>query len=212
VGHHQALAVVAEGRRQRPARLPAHDRLFGQPPQRVIAGQHPGQRPARRGVRQQRPHRGIGEQQLSARVDDRHRVLELFDRRLEVRDLAGHLGSIRRELLAHRVEKGAELAELVLLVQVELHANLALAQACQSAADHVNRTEEQLRQQRRDHHRNRERAKGGQQGRPQRLVEIVPDQQRRHADPRRSDFRVAEQQRAAELEVLSLARVDGAQL
>ena len=178
----------------------------------MIGRQHRVERRAGRRLRQQRAHRRVGEQQLAAGVDDRDRVLQLLDRRLKVGHLPGHLRAIGRQLLADGVEERAELAELVLLVEVELDAELALAEASQAAADHVDRPEEELRQQRRDQHRHRQRAERGDQCGTQRLVEVLADQQRRHADARRSNLGVAEQQRAAELEVLPLARVDRAQL
>src|SRR5205814_2022239 len=103
VRHHQALAALAERRRQRPARLPADKGLLRQPPQRVVGRSH------------------------------------------------------RRERRAQRRQ-------------------------------------------------------GRRQRRAQRLIEILPDQQRRYADAGRADLGVAQQQRAAELEILSLARIDGEQL
>ena len=50
------------------------------------------------------------------------------------------------------LKNDAELAELVARRQVERDAELALAEARQAAADHVNRPQQQLRQQRRDEH------------------------------------------------------------
>ena len=114
-----------------PTRLAADERLLEQPPHRVIDGQPVGQRFAGRRARQQRAHRRVGEQQLAARVDDRDGVLEVLDGRFEVRHLPGDLRSVRRQLLADRVEEGAELAELVVLIQVQPHAEFA---ACRAAS------------------------------------------------------------------------------
>ena len=81
----------------------------------------------------------------------------MVDRRLEIRHLAGDLRSVGRQLLADRVERSAELAEFVVLVQVQLHAELAPAEARQAAPDDVDRPQQPLRQQRRDEHRDAER-------------------------------------------------------
>ena len=93
-------------------------RLLRQPAQRMIRRRRSVvERRAGRRRRQQRAHRRVREQQLAARVDDRDGVLEVLDRRLEVRHLAGHLRSIGRQLRADGVEERAELAELVVLIR-----------------------------------------------------------------------------------------------
>ena len=160
-----------------------------EPPQRMIA--RPAARrasaPARRSGSSERIA-GFANSSSPRGVDDRHRVLELFDRRLEVRDLAGHLRSIGRQLFADGVEERAELAELVVLVEVQLHAELAAPQARQTAADHVNRPEQQLREQHRDQHRDGQRRQRRRERGPQRPFRSSPNQQRRHADADRSDL------------------------
>ena len=154
------------------------------------------------------PGREPAERGELPRVADRRLQLTGIRRRLEVRRLPRDLGSIGRELLAHRVEEGAELAELVLLRQIEMDAEFSLTEPRQAAADHVNRPQQQLRQQRRYHHRHRQRGERRQQRRRQRLIEILANQQRRHANARRGNFPVAQHQRPAELQVLPLAGVD----
>ena len=99
-----------------------------------------------------------------------------------------------------------------MLIEVELHAEFAAAQARQAAADDVDRPQQPLRQQRRDEDRDRERGAGDGHRRAERRVEILPDQQRRDTDPDCADLRTAEEQRLAELEVLSLAGVNRDQL
>jgi hypothetical protein len=136
----------------------------------------------------------------------------VLDSRLEVRHLPGHLGAIGRQLCADGVEKGPELAELVLLIEIQTHAELALPESRQTAPDDMNRPQHQLRQQHRPEHRDAEGDERRQRRRPQRGVEIAADQQRRHADPDRSELGVAEQQRLAELQVHPLAAIDRAQL
>ena len=178
----------------------------------MIRDQHRVERDAWSRIRQQRAHRGVREEQFLARIHDRDGVLQLLDRRFQVGHLSGHLRPIRRQLLADRVEERAELAELVFLIHVQLHAEFAFAQAGQPAANHVNRPQEELREQRRDQDRHSQRPQGRHNRRPQRLIQILPNQQRRHANPRRTNLRVAQEQRSAKLEVLPLARIDREQL
>ncbi len=123
----------------------------------------------------------------SVRPDDRDRVLEVLDRRLEVRHLAGHLRPVRRDLRAHGVEERAELAELV-LAEIELDAQLALSQPRQAAADDMNGPQQQLREERRPEDRHRQRDQRGERGRSERSIQIAPNQQRRHADANRPEL------------------------
>ena len=61
-------------------------------------------------------HGRIGEEQFAVGVEQRHRVLEVLDRRLEIRLLAGERRPIGESCALDRVEERAQLAELVLLV------------------------------------------------------------------------------------------------
>ena len=152
VRHDEPLAALAERSGHGPARLPVHERLLGETTERMIAGEQRVEARAGLGSRRERAHRRIREQELAACVDDRDRVLELLHGRLEVGDLPRHLRPVRRQLLAHLVEEGAELAELVPLAEVQPHAELAAPEAREAAANHVDRPEQQLREQHRDQH------------------------------------------------------------
>src|SRR5262249_19720825 len=178
----------------------------------MVAWQQRVEPRARRRVGEQGAQRGIRKQQLAARVDDADGVFELLDRGLEVGDLTRHLRAVGRQLLADRVEEGAELAEFVVFAEVHLDAELAAPEPRQAAANQVNRTQQQLREQHRDEDRDRQGGERRPDPRPQRLVQVVADQQRRDTDANRSDLAIAEQQRLAMFEVLALARVDRAQL
>ena len=138
----------------------------------------------------------------------------MLDGRLEVRHLPGHLRSVGRQLRADRVEERAELAELVVLIEIELHAELAASEARQAAADHVNRPQQQLRQQHRDEHRHAERRRApSTQRRPQRRVEIAARISSVETPMRIEPNSVSPSSSGcAELEVAPLARVDRAQL
>ena len=144
---------------------------------------------------------GIREEQVALRADDRDRVLEVLERPTRGWRPARHLRTIGRELRADGVEERAELAELLVLLQVEPHAELAAAEPGQAAADDVNRPEQQLREGHRPEHRDAQR----EERRPDRVAEasgqVVADEQRRHADADRAEFGVAEQQRLPQLEV-----------
>ena len=138
VGQDHALALLAAGHREggrRSARATAGWRASA--PKDAAAGD----RRPRASVRatpaaasgSSGAHRRIRKQQLALRAHNRHGVLEMLDRRLEVRDLVGHLRPVGRDLRAHGVEERAELAELVLLIEIDPRAELALAQAGQAA-------------------------------------------------------------------------------
>ena len=155
--------------------------------------------------------RGVGEQQLARRVDDRDGVFEVLDRRLEVGHLAGHLRSIGRQLRAHRVEERAELAELVVLIEVEPHAELAAAEPRQPAADHVDRPQQQLRRAAiAPKHRDRQRdAAPITQRRPERRVEIAAGSAASRRRSRIEPNSVSPSSSGSPvLEVLPLARID----
>ena len=209
VRHHQPLVrlrFLAPLDRYGPARLTVDERLLGELPHRVIARQQVVDRCADRDIWQERPHRRIGEQQQAAGVENRHGVLEMLDRELEIGDLSRHLGSIGGQLLADRVEEGAELAELVLLIQVQPHAEFAATESREAASDHMDRTQQQLRQQRRDQDGDGQRRERGRDGGAQREAQLIADEQRRDADPDRPELRIARRkhERLPELEILSL--------
>ena len=63
---------------------------------------------------------------------------------------AARLGPVGRQLGADGVEEAPQLAELVLLGQVEPHVELAAAETREPAPDDVNRPQDQLRERRRD--------------------------------------------------------------
>src|SRR5207249_6683265 len=64
-------------------------------------------------------HRRVREEQLARRIEKRYSIFQVLDRRLQVRLLSREVHPIGRELLTHRVEKRAELAELVTRRQIE---------------------------------------------------------------------------------------------
>ena len=115
-------------------------------------------------------------------------------RRLEIGDLAGHLRTVGGQLGADGIEKRAELAELVVLSQVEAHAQFAPSKAGQPAANHVNRPQQQLRQQHRADDRDGEREARGDDRRAKRRIEIFPNEQRGYAHTDRAEVGVAKPQ------------------
>ena len=135
------------GGRHRSARLPADQRLLGEPPQRMIGRQR------RRSATRRRSRPAAARASPGSRTAARpcgltiaDGVLEVLDGRLEVRHLTGHLRPVGRQLRADGVEERAELAELVVLLEIEPDAELAAAEPRQPAPDHVNRPQEQLRE------------------------------------------------------------------
>jgi len=87
--------------------------------------------------RQHGLHCRVGEEQLARRIEERHGISSAR-RRLQVRLLSREVHPIGRELLTHRVEERAELAELVTRRQIEGDAELALAEPREAAAEDVN--------------------------------------------------------------------------
>jgi hypothetical protein len=136
----------------------------------------------------------------------------VLDRRLQVRLLPREQRSVRRELLADGVEKRPEVAELVVLMQVERDAELPFAEPRQPAADHVDGPEEQLREERRDDDRDQERGERDVDGRTERRVELLPHQHRGYADADRSECLVAERHLLPHFERAAVLRIDDAQL
>ena len=160
--------------------------------------------------RKRRAHRRVGEQQLPVWVEDGHRVLERILARPEQR--LCRRGPVRRQPCADGVEEIAELTELVALRQIHDHPKLALSQSGEAATDDVNGTEQQLRQEHRHEARADQDHEGGQNGRPQRLIEIALDEQRRDADVNRAELGGAHEQRLPDFERPSAVGVDGAEL
>ena len=76
----------------------------------------------------------------------------------------------------------------------------------------MDRAQQQLREQHRDDDRDRQRDERRRNRRRQRGVEVLTDEQRGDADANRSELRVAEEQRLAELDGAPLAPVDLDQL
>ena len=206
------LPTPWERRRHGAARLAAHERLLGQPAQRMIGPDDALERSTGGCGRQQRAHRRVRKEHLAARADDGHGVFQMLDGRFQVRHLPGHLRPIGGQLRADRVEEVSQITELVVLIEIETDAELTLTEPRQAASNDVNRPEQQLRQQARHKHRDRQRREGGGSGGSERRVEVLPDQQRRNADAERRELGVAEQQRLLELQIAPLARVDGHQL
>ena len=64
--------------------------------------------------------------------------------RLQVCDLIGHVRPIGRQLRADGVEKRPELAELVVLIQIEADAELAATQSGEAAPEDVDRPKKDL--------------------------------------------------------------------
>ena len=208
------LAVVGltPVQRHRPARLAAHERLLDQLLSGVLGRYHRFQRGADRSARQQCAHGRIQEHQLVPRIDDGDGVLEVFDGRLEMRHLPGHLRAVRRQLRADGIEEVAQLAELVLLIEVEPDAELARPEAGETAANHVDRSQQELRQEHRDPERDSKRDDGRDKGGPERLDQAVANQQRRNTHPDGAEFGIAAQQGVLQHERLALARVNRQQL
>ena len=136
----------------------------------------------------------------------------MLDRRLQVRLLSREQRAIRRELLADGVEERPELAELVVRRKIERDAELTFAETRQSAADHVDGAQEQLREHRGHDDRDQQRRERDVDGRPKRRVQLLTHQHRRHTDANRSERLIAEHHLLAHLECAAVARVDHAQL
>ncbi len=153
--------------------------------------------------RQQRPHGGVGEHQLAFRREEGDGVLQVLHDRLELgrrrrryrrQRVVAHCG----ELGAHRLERAAEVGEL-LSGQIEPDVELTAAQPRQPALNDVDRTEHPLRQQRRDHRRDRQGDERGVAEVRQRLENLVTNEQRGHADANRAERRVTGQDLLAQL-------------
>src|SRR5687767_11591732 len=100
--------------------------------------------------------------------------------------LADQGRAIRRQLLAHRVEEGAQFAELITRREIERDAKLAFAEPRQAASEDMNGPQEELREKRRDEHRDPESDGRGNERRAQRSVQLLPHQQGRNADSDRA--------------------------
>ena len=209
------LVLIGAGSREAylhgAARLPRRERFLDDAAVGMIERKEILNRAPDRGG-QRKLHRAIAEEQLSQRIEERHRVLEMFDRRLEARLLTGELRAIGRQLLADRVEERAQFAELVVLRQVELHAELTFAEPCESAAEHVDWPQQQLCEKRRDQDRHAERHGRGDERGSQRGVQLLAHQYGREADSNGAKCLVAEQHRLSHFERLSFFRIDHAQL
>ena len=113
-------------------------------------------------LRRRLPRRQLLLQQLEMNGHRIQRVLHLVrdagGQPADHRNAARQLGQLRRldalrrrraQLRADLIEDVAELAELLVVAQIERRAEIAAAQARQAAADHVHRPQHELREQHR---------------------------------------------------------------
>ena len=160
----------------------------------------------------------LGPQQLEVNHHRVERILHLVREAgreaAERHELARGLSRVAllRQLLADGVEERAQVTELVVLIEVERDAELPFPEPRQSAADHVDRPQEQLREQRGDDDGDEHAGNGDVDRRPQRGVQFLTHQHRRDADANRPERRVAEHHLLAHFERAPIARVDGAEL
>jgi hypothetical protein len=127
---------------------------------------------------------------------------------LQVGFLPGQQRSIRGQLLTDRVEEVSQLAELVAGRHVERHAELALAQARQSAPQHVNRPQQKLREDTAHEDGHGERTQRREPRVPEQVLELTAHQQRGHSDANRTEGLALAPQRFPDLEVPALPRED----
>ena len=165
-----------------------------------MAGRHERrQRLADRVGRQRVLHGRIAEQQLARRVEQRDRVFEVLDGRLQIRLLTSERRAIRGELLADGVEEITELAELVARRQIQRHAELALAESRQAASQNV----EGAAAAARGHRRRRWQwptPLPPSTALPTAAGPTLPHQRRRHANPDGAEILVAPFQRLLDLD------------
>ena len=83
---------------------------------------------------EQGPHRGVGEQQRAVRTEHRDGVFEVLDDGLERGALADQRGAIGGEPRTHRLERVAEVAEVGVGGQIDVHVELAAPEPRQPAA------------------------------------------------------------------------------
>src|SRR4030095_14558250 len=121
------------------ARTPRGERLLDERTIRMPVGEQSLQRAPNRIAGERRLHRRIAEEQLTRRVEQSDRVLEMFNSGLQIGLLAGEERPVRGELLADGVEEVAKLAELVTRRQIEPNADLSFPESGQAAAQDVNR-------------------------------------------------------------------------
>src|SRR4029434_3186629 len=95
-------------------------------------------------------HRGVAEEQFTRRIEQRYRVFQMFNRRLQVCFLARQERAIGGQLLADSVEEITELAELVAGWQIQCDTELACAETGEAAAQNGNRSQQELRKDARD--------------------------------------------------------------
>ena len=132
-----------------------------------------------------------------------------------VSDFVGHAGHqpaerARRQLLADGPERFPDSLELFVRRQVDAADLFAAPQLHEAAVDDVNGTKDAGRQHEADENRRRRQQHRRQQHRPERLREIVANQDGRETDANRAERRVAELERQHHLE--RAIGVDGANL
>ena len=162
--------------------------------------------------RQHGLHRRVGEEQLAGRIEERHGIFQVLDRRLQVRLLPREVHPIGRELLTDRVEKCAELAELVTRRQIEGDAELAFAEPREAAAEDVNGPQQQAGEEARDNHRHAERGDGGVERGKERRIQLLTHQEGGDADADGAELLLAKQHRLAHFECLPFPRVEHTEL
>ena len=161
------------------------------------------------------PRRQLLLQQLEMNRHRIERVLHLVrdagGEPADHRDAARQLGELRRldalrrrraQLRADLVEHVTQLAELRVVPEIEPGAQVAAAEARQAAADYVHRLQHDLGEQHGGNHRDEQRDTRGQRRRRQRFVQVLLDQERRHADADLAERLIAERDRLAPLERL----------
>src|SRR5262245_27242095 len=136
----------------------------------------------------------------------------MFDRRLQVRFLPCEQRSISRQLLTDGIEEGAEVSEFVAWWQVERDAEFTLAEARQTAADHIDGPQEQLREYCGNHDRDQQRCKRDVERGTQRRIQLLAHQYSRYANADRAERLIAEHHLLPHLEDASVASVDRTKL
>src|SRR4026207_2280417 len=132
----------------------------------------------------------------------------MFDGGLQIRFLPREQRAIGRELLTDGIEEVTEFAELVARGQIERDAELPSTETRQAASQDVDWSQQELRKNSRDEHRDGQRRGSREQRVVQQITKLASHQQRRDADADRSEILAATLQRLAHLERLAVAGED----
>ncbi len=151
-----------------------------------------GKRACRLRRAEQRAQRRVREQQLAGRPEDPDGVGQVLDDRVEpgLRPF-GH-SALGEQPITDRLNLPTEIAELVLR-QIQRR-RLAALQFPQAAAQHVNRTQQPLRQQHRADDRADQHPRRRDEHRLEPLLEVNADEQRRDADADGAEVAIAQLQ------------------